>query len=119
MPEPDAGTMGRRAEIVSRLRAIVPGDGVIAERDALSAYECDGLTAYRQLPMIVVLPETTEEVQQIVEIANEHGLHLVPSGIFWPQVTCIIGNGVVVDPDVLISELEMIASRGITLRSSA
>ena len=49
-------------------------------------------------------------------VVNDEGkflLHLVPSGLCWPQVFGIIGNGVVVDPDVLIGELEMIASRGI------
>jgi glycolate oxidase len=80
MPEPDAGTMGRRAEIVSRLRAIVPGDGVIAERDALSAYECDGLTAYRQLPLVVVLPETTGQVSGILKLCHGLGVKVVPRG---------------------------------------
>ncbi len=49
-------------------------------------------------------------------VVNDRGkfqLHLVPSGLCWPEVASVIGNGVVVDPDVLISELEMIASRGI------
>jgi adenylosuccinate synthase len=49
-------------------------------------------------------------------VVNEDGqfsLHLVPSGIFWPQVTPVIGNGVVVDPDVLLGELEGLSDRGI------
>ena len=49
-------------------------------------------------------------------VINEKGefrLHLVPSGIFWPQTSCIVGNGVVVDPDVLLSELESLESQGI------
>jgi len=49
-------------------------------------------------------------------VINQQGkfsLHLVPSGIFWPHVTCIIGNGVVVDPDVLLGELDGLQSRGI------
>ena len=49
-------------------------------------------------------------------VVNDKGtfqLHLVPSGICWPEVDGIIGNGVVVDPDVLIGELEELASRGI------
>ena len=49
-------------------------------------------------------------------VVNEHGtfqLHLVPSGICWPDVYGIIGNGVVVDPGVLLSELSEIAARGI------
>ncbi len=49
-------------------------------------------------------------------VINEKGqfaLHLVPAGIFWPQVTAVIGPGVVVDPDSLISELEDLESRGV------
>ncbi|PKM47416.1 MAG: adenylosuccinate synthase [Firmicutes bacterium HGW-Firmicutes-8] len=44
---------------------------------------------------------------------NEFKLHLIPSGILYPEKTCIIGNGVVIDPAVLIQELEYLASRGI------
>ena len=47
----------------------------------------------------------------VVNEQGEFSLHLVPSGIFWPQVTCIIGNGVVVDPDVLLGELDGLQAR--------
>ena len=66
MPEPDAGVLARRGEIVRALRAIVPGEGVIEDTDALRPYESDGLTAYRQPPMVVVLPDTTEQVSAIL-----------------------------------------------------
>ena len=49
-------------------------------------------------------------------VVNDEGtfqLHLVPSGICWPEVDGIIGNGVVVDPDVLADEMEMLRNRGI------
>ena len=49
----------------------------------------------------------------VVNQQGEFSLHLVPSGIFWPQVTCIIGNGVVVDPDVFLGELDGLESRGV------
>ena len=51
-----------------------------------------------------------------VTVYNPHGkftLHLVPAGIFYPHTTCIIGNGVVVSPAVLIEELDQLASKGI------
>ncbi len=66
MPEPDRAVMARRAEIVAMLRAIVPGEGVIDHPDALRPYESDALTAYRQPPMVVVLPETVDQVSRIV-----------------------------------------------------
>ena len=56
MPLPDQSVLARRAEIVVRLRRIVPGEGVIDSDIERRAYESDGLTAYRQLPMVVVLP---------------------------------------------------------------
>ena len=62
MPQSDETVLARRAEIVAALQRIVPGEGVIALEHAMRPYESDGLTAYRQLPMVVVLPETTEQV---------------------------------------------------------
>ena len=59
MPEPDRAVLGRRAEIVQALRRLVPGEGVIDHENELRAFESDGLTAYRQPPMVAVLPETT------------------------------------------------------------
>ena len=49
-------------------------------------------------------------------IVNERGefkLHLVPAGIFYPEKTCIIGNGVAIDPEVLLGEIAQLESRGI------
>src|SRR5215472_15613139 len=65
MPEADAAVLARRAEIVTALRAIVPGEGVIDSAAEMRAYESDGLTAYRQPPMVVVLPDTTEQVAHL------------------------------------------------------
>lgn len=80
MPEPDVGVIARRREIVSALRAIVPGEGVIVDESELRAYECDGLTAYRQLPMVVVLPSTVEQVSQVLRTCKEMGVKVVPRG---------------------------------------
>ena len=49
----------------------------------------------------------------VVTQDGQFSLHLVPSGILWPKITCIIGNGVVVDPDVLLGELDSLESKGI------
>ena len=66
MPKPDQAVIARRSEIVEALRQIVPGDGVIVDEEALRTFECDGLTAYRQLPLIVVLPENTAQVSGVL-----------------------------------------------------
>jgi glycolate oxidase len=80
MPDPDRDVISRRGEIIAALRRIVPGEGVIAEEEELLAYECDGLTAYRQLPMIVVLPETTQQVAEILKYCHGSGIKIVPRG---------------------------------------
>jgi glycolate oxidase len=80
MPEPDRGVLGRRAEIVAALSDIVPGEGVIAGEREMRPYESDGLTAYRQLPMVVVLPETTEQVAQVLRYCHDNGIRVVPRG---------------------------------------
>ena len=80
MPDIDKDVMARRVEIATALREIVPGEGVITEEAGRRAYETDGLTAYKQLPMIVVLPETTEQVSQVLRYCNENKIRVVPRG---------------------------------------
>ena len=80
MPEPDAGVIERRAEIIKAIGAIVPGEGVITDADELRAYDHDGLMAYKGLPLIVVLPETTEQVSEILRYCAENGVKIVPRG---------------------------------------
>ncbi len=80
MPEPDAAVLARRDRIVAALRTIVPGEGVIAAERELRPYELDGLTAYRQLPMVVVLPDTTEQVAEVLRYCHDEGIKVVPRG---------------------------------------
>jgi glycolate oxidase len=80
MPAPDAAVLARRAEIVRDLSAIVPGEGVIAHEREMRPYESDGLTAYRQLPFVVVLPETTAQVSDVLRYCHAHGIRVVPRG---------------------------------------
>ena len=80
MPEVDRAILSRREEIAARLRAIVPGEGVIAAADEMRVYESDGLTAYRQLPMIVVLPSDTGQVSEVLKYCHAEGVKVVPRG---------------------------------------
>ena len=80
MPLPDQAVLNRRDAIVADLRAIVPGEGVISSEAEMTPYESDGLNAYRQLPMVVVLPETTEQVSEILRYCHAHGIKVVPRG---------------------------------------
>jgi len=80
MPKPDATALQNRAVLIERLRDIVPGEGVITEERELRAYETDALTAYRQLPMVVVLPETVEQVSAVLRLCQDMGVKVVPRG---------------------------------------
>ncbi len=80
MPTPDGTVLARRAEIVAALRQIVPGEGVIEDGDALRVYESDALTAYRQRPMVAVLPQTTAQVSAILRWCHDQGVKVVPRG---------------------------------------
>jgi glycolate oxidase len=80
MPIPDNAVLARRDDIVTALRSIVPGEGVIATEHELRAYESDGLTAYRQSPMVVVLPESTEQVSRVLAFCHGAGIKVVPRG---------------------------------------
>ena len=79
MPPVCLETVARRREIAAALRAFVP-DGVICDEHGLKAYESDGLTAYRQPPLVVVLPRSTEQVSQILRWCHKEGIKVVPRG---------------------------------------
>jgi len=76
----DQATLARRDTIVAALRAIVPGEGVIATEREMRPFESDGLTAYRQLPLVVVLPDTTEQVSRVLRYCHEQNIKVVPRG---------------------------------------
>jgi glycolate oxidase len=80
MPAPDRKVIARRDEIAAALRRIVPGEGVIVSEPERRAYESDGLTAYRQPPLVVVLPSTVAEVAAVLRYCKDEGIKVVPRG---------------------------------------
>src|SRR6202142_1353480 len=80
IPEVDGAVLARRDRIAASLRTIVPGEGVIPTEREMKPYETDGLTAYHQIPMVVVLPETTEQVAQVLRYCHDEGIKVVPRG---------------------------------------
>src|ERR1017187_3118204 len=80
MPEVDGAVLARGERIAAALRNIVPGEGVIAGEREMKPFETDGLTAYHQLPMVVVLPETTEQVAAVLRYCHDEGIKVVPRG---------------------------------------
>ncbi|MGY4467085.1 hypothetical protein ACVWWK_002767 [Bradyrhizobium sp. LB9.1b] len=98
MPASDQAVLARRAEIVAALRAIVPGEGVIDSAAEMRAYESDGLTAYRQPPMVVVLPDTTEQVSLVLKYCAGQGIKVVPRG----SGTSLSGGALPLEDGVLL-----------------
>ena len=80
MPIPDREILDRKAQIVARLRSVLPGDAVISDPRETRAYECDGLTAYHCPPLAAVLPRTTREVADVLRICHQEGVPVVPRG---------------------------------------
>ena len=79
-PDPKPDVMARRDSIVSGLRALLPESGLIAEPLRLKPYETDGLSAYRQVPLAVALPETTEHVAAVLKYCHQNGVRVIPRG---------------------------------------
>ena len=69
-----------RAELIRRLRALLPAHALLAEEEDMRPYDCDGLTAYRQLPLLVALPESEAQVQGILKVCHELQAPVVARG---------------------------------------
>jgi len=80
MPKPDAAILSRRNKIVSGLRSIVSGEGVVDDPTEMKPFETDGFLAYRFMPLAVVLPETTQEISAVLKFLSEEGVPVVPRG---------------------------------------
>jgi glycolate oxidase len=75
-----AATPQRQSEVVARLRAVLDPHCVLFREEETRPYECDGLSAFRQLPMVVVLPETEAQVQQVLRICRDLDVPVVARG---------------------------------------
>lgn len=80
MPEPDAAIIARKHDIVAKLKTMLPATSVVDSEEGRRAYDADGLSAYRQLPLVVVLPETVEQVAAIMRYCHGEGIKIVPRG---------------------------------------
>jgi glycolate oxidase len=70
----------RQREVAEALRAFLPARAVLFDEEDTRPYECDGLTAYRQLPMVVALPETEEQVRRVLQTCSAMKVPVVPRG---------------------------------------
>ncbi len=81
LPTPDAETIARRDAIAEDLRKLIAApEAVIVEEDERRPYETDALSCYRQMPLLVVLPESTEEVSAVMRYCHDNGIKIVARG---------------------------------------
>jgi glycolate oxidase len=80
MPEPDAAIVARRTTIAQDLTKLMGSDRVVADDDGRRAYETDALTAYRCMPLAVLLPRTTEEVSRALKYCHANGIKVIARG---------------------------------------
>ena len=66
--------------LIKDLYAILPADAVLYETEDLKPYECDGLSAYRQLPLVVVMPQTESQIVQILQLCHANQIPVVARG---------------------------------------
>lgn len=80
LPSPESAILDRRDQIVRDLVAIAGAEAVIADEDGRRAYETDAFTAYKRMPLAVVLPATTEAVSAVLSYCHRAGIKVIPRG---------------------------------------
>ncbi|EEA92565.1 MULTISPECIES: FAD-linked oxidase C-terminal domain-containing protein [unclassified Pseudovibrio] len=102
MPKPSQETLNKRSRIVADLQKIVPGEGVICDEIEMRPYETDAFTAYRQLPLVVVLPETVDQVSRVLKYCYDNDVKVVPRG----AGTSLSGGALPLEDGVLLSMMK-------------
>src|SRR3954471_14002568 len=99
----------RQRDVAASLRHFMPAAAVLFEREDVQPYECDGLSAYRQLPMIVALPENESQVQRILKVCHQARVPVVArgAGTGLSGGALPLGNGVLLSLAKLMRILEI------------
>ena len=69
-----------RHELIAALRRVLPPGALLSDPEDLRPFECDGLSAYRELPLLVALPDTTDQARAVLDICRKHGIPVVARG---------------------------------------
>ena len=80
MPKVEKSIISNKDKIVSDLKKILKDENILSDEDQTRPYETDALSAYRQAPLVVVLPETVKEISEILKYCNENKIKVVPRG---------------------------------------
>ena len=79
-PTPDPAILVRRDAIIAGLGRLMPAECLVTSEDERRAFETDALTAYRRVPLAVVLPRNTAEVSAVLAFCHEQGVKVIPRG---------------------------------------
>ena len=80
MPKVDSSILSKKDKILSDIEKIIDPKNVLSHTDEIRPYETDALAAYKQAPLLVVLPETVKEVSEILKYCNDNKIKVVPRG---------------------------------------
>ncbi len=101
--EPKQEVLARRDAIIAGLRRLLPIDNVIGDTLRLKPYETDGLSAYRQIPLAVALPENTEQVAAVMAFCHREGVRVIPRG----AGTSLSGGALPLEDAVVLGMMKM------------
>src|SRR3954466_7922995 len=102
-PLPDEAVIVRRDEILTGLAQLVAPEALVVSEDERRAFETDALTAYRKMPLAVVLPSTTEEVSAVLKFCHAHGVMVVPRG----AGTSLAGGAIAQEDAIILGVAKM------------
>ncbi|GJD98203.1 FAD-linked oxidase C-terminal domain-containing protein [Methylobacterium isbiliense] len=102
-PSPDPDILARRDAIIAGLAPLVAPEALVTSEDERRAFETDGLTAYRKMPLAVVLPSTTEEVAAVMRYCHQQGVRVVPRG----AGTSLAGGAIAQEDAVILGVAKM------------
>jgi len=80
MPKVQQSILSSKDKIIADLRKIINRDNILSHEDEIRPYETDALAAYKQKPLLVVLPETVDQVSEVLKYCNENKIKVVPRG---------------------------------------
>lgn len=98
MPKPNTSVLARREQILADLSALLPEESIVSDENQMRVFESDGLTAYKTLPFIVVLPETANQVAKVLKYCFDQDINVVPRG----SGTSLSGGALPLEDGVLL-----------------
>ncbi|MCK3777851.1 FAD-binding protein [Ensifer sesbaniae] len=102
--EPRPAVLARRREIVADLASFLPEDALITDERGLKPFETDAFVSYRRMPLAVALPETTEQVAEVLRYCSANGIPVVPRG----AGTSLCGGAIPQEDAVVIGLSKMV-----------